>query len=919
MKNITLFIVFFHLNPLVFAQASPPLGSKTVVDTPAFFTWPSIQDWPPPAICNNGLFVLYSVRNMPAGSHSLIVQSLNGKEKIVLPQVRHAAFTADSRYAITLGPGDSLCLLKLPDTSKTYITNVTDFKLFTRSDEEWLAYTTHGPGKKLVLKNISSGAENSYSEVDSYEVTEDCNSMVLQSPPDANSDQSIRWVNLLTNNSREIWKGSNAGNVTLNKAGTQLAFLVHDSSTGIKTLWLYHSADEKARRSIRDDSSIPQNMELDALQGFSKDGSKLFVQLKQKPSASKKTLTAPVNIWSYTDAMLQSQQLLELDYSRPGYLAVFDIAAPSSLRRLQFEGESVSALTDSLLIATFRRGEPAERYWNKEALGTTYLVEVSTGKRTRTPVSWPEFSPQGKYVIGYGPDEDWGKDLYVYDIATGTLRNITQRLPIPEPGYDHKILSSPQRRNLVIAGWLPNESAVLIYDEYDIWKIDPAGMQPPLNLTNGRKEKWEYRLDEKEIVNGAIPSNSLTLVAFNKTKKCRFNRLSLSGTKGPEPIFTGDYYFQKFFTSNGPSRFLKARDANIYLVKRESATASPNISATTDFKNFTPLSKIQPEKSVNWLTTELISFNTQNGIPSQAILYKPENFDPSKKYPMIIQYYQKKSDELNWYRQPVVDNGGELDIPWFVSRGYLVLQPDIQYKLGEPGPSALKTVEGAAHFMAKRPYVDKHRIGIQGHSFGGYETNYIITHSNLFAAAMSGSGVCNVTSDFGNLWPGEYSRQEYWETRDGYIGTTPWQHPDLYVKNSPVFNIGEVTTPVLIVHNRNDKNVHFEQGLQFFTGLRRAGKRCWMLEYDNGGHGVSGDDYKDFLIRVTQFFDHYLKGAPAPKWMTRGIPAAMKGIDHGLELDTEIATPGPGLLISHREPVVNSNLFEQPNAWQINK
>lgn len=910
-KYIALFIALFRLSPLVFSQSAPLPPSKPIVDTPMFFNWPSIEDWPAPAISTNGQFVLYSVRNIPAGSRSLTVHALNGNENIVLQQVKTAAFTSDNRYAIVLQSGDSLCVLTLSDKRKTYITGATGFRLFTRHEAEWLAYTTSGSDKKLVLKNLSTGAEDSFEGVDSYNLSENYNSLVLQLLPDANNDKSMRWVNLLTNSNREIWKGRNVSNVTLNKEGTQLAFLVQDSSTATKTIWLYRSGEEKARNSLRDGSAILQNMELNGIQGFSKDGSKLFVQLKQKPLPKKIPQLVPVNVWSYTDAMLQSQQLHELSHGRPSYLAVLDIAAPSTLRRLQLEGESLNALTDSLLIVSFRRGEPAERYWNKEALGTTYMVEVNTGNRTRIPISWPEFSPKGKYVIGYGPDEDWGEDLFVYEIATGTSRNITKNLSIPEQDYDLKILSSQERRNLVIAGWLPDESAVLVYDKYDIWQIDPTGVRPPLNLTNGRKDKWEYRLDDNEIINGvvALSKSALNLAAFNKTtKQYGFYSLTLGEAKGPKLIFAGDYYFQKFFTSKGPSHFLKARDANVYLVKRESATESPNIFATTDFKTFTPGSKIEPEKSVNWLTTELISFNTQDGIPSQAIFYKPENFDSSKKYPMIIQYYQKKSDELNWYRQPVVDNGGELDVPWFVSRGYLVLKPDIQYKIGEPGPSALKTVEGAAYFMMKRPYVDKHRIGIQGHSFGGYETNYIVTHSNMFAAAMSGAGACNLVSDFGNVWPGEQSRQEYWETRDGYIGTTPWERPDLYVKNSPIFNIDKITTPILMLHNRDDKNVHFEEGLQFFTGLRRAGKRCWMLEYDNGGHGVWGDDYKDFLVRVTQFFDHYLKGAPAPKWMTRGIPATMKGIDSGLELDTEIATPGPGLLIDQQESAVNSGL-----------
>lgn len=901
MKYFALLVIFFPITCAVFSQGATMPPSKPVLDAPAFFNWPALADWPNTAISNNGQFALYTVRNIPTGYRSLTIHALNREEKITLPKVRQAAFTADSRFAIVLQSGDSLCLITLADNSKTYITGVTSFKMFLRENAEWLAYTVKESEKTLVLKNMSTTAETRYKNVDSYLLSDNAHFLVLQTTLSADSSRSIRWVDLSTNNEWEIWKGKQESNLVLNNEGTKLAFLALDNNTIGPKLWLYSIGEEKARCIFKEDTNdIPENTTLDALHGFNDDGSKLFIQIKQKPLPKRMPPIVPVNIWSYADAKLQSQQLYELSLGFPSYLAVLDIAPRLSLRRLQFEGETIAAQSDSSLLLTVRQGDPIERYWNKEAIGTTYLVAVNTGNRTRIEISCAGLSPQGKYVIGYGPEENLRGDLYVYETATGTTRNITSNMPIPLQDDERHTLLDKKSRGLDIAGWLANEEAVIVYDNYDIWRIDPKGILPPLNLTNGRKDKWQFKLTEKEVVGGIVIPSKVTLIltGFNKTTKQNgFYNLTLHETKDLRPLYAGDYRFRDFITENGPSRFLKARDTSIYLVKRESATESANIFTTSDFKTFTPLSKIEPEKSVNWLTTELLNFNTLDGVPSQAILYKPENFDPSKKYPMIIQYYDMKSDELNWYRHPIVNNGGELDIPWFVSRGYLVLLPDIQYKMGEPGPSALKTVEGAARFMMQRPYVDKEHIGIQGHSFGGYETNYIVTHSKMFAAVMSSAGACNLTSDFGNVWPTEVSRQEYWETSDGRIGTTPWENPDLYVKNSPIFNVGNVTAPILLTQNRNDKNVHFEEGLQFFTSLRRAGKRCWMLEYDNGGHGVFGAEYKDYLIRMTQFFDHYLKGAAAPAWMTRGIPASMKGIDNGLELDNEIATPGTSLLI----------------------
>jgi dipeptidyl aminopeptidase/acylaminoacyl peptidase len=510
------------------------------------------------------------------------------------------------------------------------------------------------------------------------------------------------------------------------------------------------------------------------------------------------------------------------------------------------------------------------------------------------------FSPEGKYVGGYRNDESWGDDLFVYEIATGITRNITARLRIPL--LEENMPEVSHSKGFQFGGWLAEDTALLIYDNYDIWQVDPTGKKAPVDLTHGRIHHWQFRLATEYYESNVkfIRPGELLLRAFNRaTKKSGFYKLDLGSPKSPELLFKGDYVFNMLLNNKKPGLPLKARDANVYLLRRERCDQSPNIFSTIDFKSFTPVSDVYPEKNVNWFTAELLHFRSSDGIKTQAVLYKPDNFDEAKKYPLIIHYYEKKSDELNIYHKPAGPNG-ELDIPWFASHGYLVLLTDIHYKIGEPGESIYKSVIGAAQYLSRRRYVDKSHIAIQGHSFGGYETNYLTTHSKLFAAAVSSSGVSNLISAYGNIWPSGASEQEYIETRSFRLATTPWQRPDLYVKNSPIFNVGQVVTPILMVHNKMDQNVHFEEGLQFFTALRRAGKRVWMLEYDNGGHGLYRYDYKDYLLRMTQFFDHYLKGSPPPKWMTRGIPAALKGIDDGLELDYEIKTPGPGLL-KHRE------------------
>jgi dipeptidyl aminopeptidase/acylaminoacyl peptidase len=331
-------------------------------------------------------------------------------------------------------------------------------------------------------------------------------------------------------------------------------------------------------------------------------------------------------------------------------------------------------------------------------------------------------------------------------------------------------------------------------------------------------------------------------------------------------------------------------------LRRSSPTESPNFFWTTDFKTFSQLSAIHPEKKYNWLTSELHTFGTLDGRTEHGILYKPEDFDPGKRYPVIFNYYEQRSDELYQFPDIQDPNGGNISIPWFVSRGYLVFIPDIHYAMGANGPCAYNSIVGAAKYLSRFPWVDSKRMGIEGHSFGGYETIYVATRTDLFAAAIASSGPVNLVSEYGQLWGENNSKQDYYENRQGRMGGTLWQKPDAYIKTSPIFNLDKITIPILSVANKRDANVKFSHGLELFLGLRRLGKRAWMLQYDDGSHGVRGKDYVDLTIRMTQFFDHYLKGGPAPKWMTEGMPARLKGIEIGLELDMTGKSPGPGLL-----------------------
>lgn len=397
------------------------------------------------------------------------------------------------------------------------------------------------------------------------------------------------------------------------------------------------------------------------------------------------------------------------------------------------------------------------------------------------------------------------------------------------------------------------------------------------------------------VVNVAEEGKLLLSAFDNRNKRNGFYKTSLSRQVHPDSCTLNNYVY--FFNCRFPLVFagahenpgafapVKARSSNTYVVRRMSSTEAPNLFHTNDFRSFHPITNIHPQRSVKWLNSELISWILPDGQPCQGILHKPENFDPSKKYPVIFNYYEQRTEGLNIFHTPELA-GHNINIPWYVSRDYLVFEPDMYYKTGKTAQSILDVAESAAKYLATLSFVDSHRMGVQGQSFGGYETNVIATGSKLFAAACEMAGPTNIISEYGSIRPLGANNQSAADIGQRNLGAFPWEHPKVFIENSPVFHISNITTPLLIVHNQGDRAILYSQAIELFMGMRRAGKKVWMLEYDKESHVIGNENNQlDFTIRMQQFFDHYLKGLPPPKWMTQGILATNKGIESGFELE----------------------------------
>jgi dipeptidyl aminopeptidase/acylaminoacyl peptidase len=319
---------------------------------------------------------------------------------------------------------------------------------------------------------------------------------------------------------------------------------------------------------------------------------------------------------------------------------------------------------------------------------------------------------------------------------------------------------------------------------------------------------------------------------------------------------------------------VKAKNADVLMLTASRFDEYPDILVTDpDFKALKKVSDAGKQKDpFTWGKAELVRYKNSDGVPLSGILIKPDDFDPKRKYPMMVYIYEKLSEGVHRFVEPRPSHS--INASYYASNGYLVLMPDIVYNIGYPGQSALKCVLPAIQSVVDQGFVNEDAIGIQGHSWGGYQIAYMVTQTNRFKAAAPGALVGNMTSAYSGIrWGTGLPRQFQYERTQSRIGGSLWEYPMRFIENSPVFQATRVQTPILMLHNDNDDAVPWYQGIEYYLALRRLNKEVYMFNYNGEPHGLRRrPNQKDYTRRLQEFFDHFLKGAAAPEWMEKGIP-----------------------------------------------
>jgi dipeptidyl aminopeptidase/acylaminoacyl peptidase len=879
-------------------------------------TWNEIAD---EQISPTGSHILYTLEK-DLGDPVAVVYNATTKTERRFPRLHDAKLSYDGRYLLgllkpsmattkaikledkkkakdKLADLDSLLIWNLTDAQPEIIPRVHDFKI----GERWAgryAYTT----KTILPDSLTKGLEKDtyrllvrkFSNTDSfylegvksYALARDANVIVAhQTARDSSwaagilrlGPDELNWETLSE-------KAGDYAGLTVSNDGTRLAFMAaeKDDKDPQKAFQLYYWQDEAATATALPTAWLPAGSHIsnDRKPTFSEAGDYLFFGTTPRRPERDTTLLddeiADVEIWTTNDDRLYTEENVRLkDEEKRTYLAVY---RPGQNNFLQlgtpdrpYDYQANDLAGHYAMVYDDRPYARTEMWTANPAARNTTVIDLRNGKRIPmrngevTPARWLD---GGKHLIWYNPvDTTWNS----FDPATASHHVLTTNAT--GVFYD-EINDQPKNPGSYgYEGTLKGGDKFLVADRYDLWELDATGKAPARRITKGREQSLRFFPRQlAEEVRQIDPAQPLLVETFNQDAYyASYGWLDLrSGTHTPATDLQ-----PKTFGS-----FAKAREADVYLYTRADFHEFPDLRLTTDLKTEgIKISTANPQQAdFSWGTAERFTWIDNQGRTLSGLLIKPDGFNDSYEYPLMVNFYERSSEGVYRHRTPTPGRSS-INYSHYASKGYVIFNPDIIYREGYPGESAYDCVMSGITALLSEGYIDRSRIGLQGHSWGGYQAAYLATKTDLFAAIEAGAPVVNMFSAYGGIrWGSGRSRQFQYEQTQSRIGGTPWTHFQRYVENSPIFTTDKINTPLLILHNDADTAVPWYQGIEWFTALRRLGKPAWMLNYRGEPHWpVKTANRFDFQTRMEQFFDHYLLGQPMPDWMTNGVAPVARG------------------------------------------
>ncbi|RYV01063.1 S9 family peptidase [Shewanella sp. OPT22] len=740
-------------------------------------------------------------------------------------------------------------------------------------------------GFPVRLISLSNKSEKNFKQVTNYHFSENGAEFVVAENDIKSASHQLSFIDLSTDKSNEIFSSDTMqiGETAVANNGEWLAYttgLAEDTPYGRE----YHLNlfDLKTQRASKIANSNEWKLNRYSKLNFSKNSEQLLFgrvpEVSQQLSVpkvkdtndlySEDVITGQKNlrVWNGEDPLIKPNEVKQYKKElKRTYLASLNLESQNVIQLADLNVPEVT-VTDSSDIAIGQSNLPYRKMITWAGFyRDVYLVNKSTGKKSRVltqyPTYWkPSLSPNGQYMAYYRQGQ-----IYLYDAANKARKNVTEKLGVGFANEDHDYPSAAPGYGF--GPWVKGENSVLVYDKYDVWKLDAeSGKMTNLTKGQGRKHGVQYRvtgLPKKDEAVQLAANEPVLLKGYNeRTKSDDFYRLNLAG--GVKQLTSEPVKIKVL---------ARAKDANTLVYSKERYDLFPDLYTSNylEPQQATQQTFLNKQtKAFDWGQAELVHWTNGDGKPLDGVLIKPANYKQGQRLPVLVYYYRFMSQRLHAFPQMKINHRPNFE--WYVENGYAVFLPDIRFEVGYPGPSSVQALVSGVQHLINLGIADPKAIGIQGHSWSGYQTAYAVTQTNIFKAAVAGAPVSNMTSAYSGIRHGSgLARQFQYETGQSRIGESLFDAPQKYIENSPVFYAERIHTPMMIMFGDRDDAVPWEQGIELYLAMRRAGKDVVFLQYQDEPHHLKKYPNKlDYTIKMKQYFDHYLKGAPAPKWLTKG-------------------------------------------------
>lgn len=878
-------LITFTLCGFSFAQ-------KKVIDEASYALWKRVDNY---QLSPDGRYVTYKYAYTDNSEEDAKIENKyylfdnTTKKTIVLDSASNLTFSPSGAW-LTFQQGKTTMLMRLRDKKISQWTKSGSIRF---EDKGSLVSYKINDGKDVVYYDLDRGDSTVFTGTGRINLFDDGKMVIYLKKGDQSFDicygdiyKSANHKTLFSDNTKSL--NGYSFNYRSKKGSFQVAEKEGDTDN-CNLIYTFSLVDEKVILAFNSDEVKLEKPLYIEESSFSREIGRKYLPFEVYPSKpespkkydkEKRDNSVELELWSWNDSISQGVQAIS--GFREGkimpYIYVYNCDTKKYYPVVTEPYTSIyypDALDSEYALLVDENPYSKRRDWEHDLRFDIYLVNMRDGGRKlirKETTSKPFWSPKGDYAIFY--DNEIGAWMSL-EPKSLSIKNISASVGVSRESYD----KPNPRPSYGMSGWDVNGYILYVNDGYDIWAVDVRGEKASYCLTGeyGKKNNCMVRFVNSDYSSMTINPKltyDLEITDF-KTMNSTMATLHSGGKVAVN------------CTSSHMIKVLKnSSDGRVYLYHKQSFNDDRDLwISDSKFKKPYKITEANPQqKNYNWGSVEIVEWTTFSGAQNRGLLFLPEGYQKGKSYPTIVNFYEKHTGEKNIYHAPTYSSA-MLDVTTYVSNGYIIFMPNVTFKIGEPGKSSYDIVVSGTKALIERGIIDPKRIGLQGHSWSGYQTSYLATKTDIFTCINTGAPIVNMTSGYNGLREGSglprMFMYEDWQCR---MGETMWEAREKYIESSPILFADKITSPLLIFHCDNDEAVSFSEGRSLYFAMRRLQKPAWLLNYKGQGHFVSKPaTQKDWTIRMRQFFDYYLNGTAMPRWMSEGINVNERGYDSKLD------------------------------------